>query len=640
MTLLQVNSMELVGGDRSLDLQPGVNVIVGPIATGKSTLVKLLRALFGNVPSMPPEVEQNVTSIRASVTIGDEPFNIMRRLVTTDTALVEIVNGDEALMLPASRPTATRDLTYSAWMLQHLDLPQIAVPAAPTRPESEPTSVSVADYLNYSFLRGDEIDNCVFGHTNAFRDIKRKYVFEIVYGLYDEGIAELQSELRSIETELTFLRGEQATTKRVFEGTELESIEAVRVALGEREREIARLIQDESDLAAATETELGTTLLRQAIGEATADLASRRMQLRSAKAQLQDLEALVVQLEAQQARIVRALLAEEALVDFEFVICPRCGQDLAAERGLEDRCRLCLQPEPQHAHVDGLEAERERLEEQIRETIELLDARRHSLSEVEVGLDGAARQRAQLAAQLEQVTAAYVSDRQQSIAEAAAARATAAAEAAKFRDYLTILERAEASEGRISELSAKRTSLREQLEESSARLRAGQDNVDALNARFLEYVRRLEVPSFGEELTAHIDPSTYLPVVAGRRFETLSSQGLQVLVNVAHALAHHTVAIDRGLRLPGLLVLDGPSSNVGTEGFDAQRLVDVYDLLADVASQYSSSLQIIVVDNTIPERGEEWVRLRLEEDDRLVRGTTAAADLDGDVSADAQRDRA
>jgi len=628
MTLLQVNSVDLVGGDRSLALEPGVNVVVGPIATGKSTLVKLLRALFGNVPSMPPEVEQNVSAIRASVTIGDETVSIMRRLVTTDTALVEVVNQDEALMLPASRPTATRDLTYSTWLLQRLDLPQIAVPAAPTRPESEPTTVSVADYLNYSFLRGDEIDNCVFGHTNAFRDIKRKYVFEIVYGLYDEGIAEIQSELRSVEAELTFLRGEQATTRRVFEGTELESIEAVRVALGDREHEIERLLLEESELAATSHAELGTASLRQAVEEASSALASRRMEVRSASAQLEDLDALVVQLHAQQTRIVRAILAEEALVDFEFVICPRCGQDLAPERGAVEACRLCLQPEPQHAHVDGLEAERERLEEQIRETVELLDARRQSLSDLEAEVDAADSRRAQLAAQLEEITATYVSDRQQSIAEAAAARATALAEAAKFRDYLTILERAETSESRISELATKRGKLREQLEESSARLRAGQENVDALNARFLEYVTRLEVPSFGEELTAHIDPVTYLPVVAGRRFETLSSQGLQVLVNVAHALAHHTVAIDRSLRLPGLLVLDGPSSNVGTEGFDAQRLVDVYDLLADVGAEYADSLQIIVVDNTIPARGEEWIRLRLEEDDRLVHGATAAAELD------------
>jgi hypothetical protein len=627
-----VNSIELVGGDRSLDLEPGVNVVVGPIATGKSTLVKLLRALFGNVPSMPPEVEQNVSAVRASVTIGVESFNIMRRLVTTDTALVEIVSDDEALMLPASRPTATRDLTYSTWMLHRLDLPQIAVPAAPTRPESEPTSVSVADYLNYSFLRGDEIDNCVFGHTNAFRDIKRKYVFEIVYGLYDESIAELQAELRSIEAELTFLRGEQATTKRVFEGTELESIEAVRVALGEREREVARLMNEESGLADASAAELGTASLRQDVERANSELAYRRLELESAKAQLQDLDALVVQLEAQQARIVRAILAEEALVDFEFVICPRCGQELADERGNDGQCRLCLQAEPQHAHVEGLESERERLDEQLRETIELLEARRLSFTEIEDGLVAASQRRAQLAAHLEQVTAAFVSDRQQTIADAAAARATAAAEAAKFRDYLVILERAEASEARVAELNAQRVRLRERLEEASARLRAGQENVDALNDRFLDYVRRLEVPSFGEALTAHIDASTYLPVVAGRRFETLSSQGLQVLVNIAHALAHHTVAIDRGLRLPGLLVLDGPSSNVGTEGFDAQRLADVYDLLAEVGAEYSDSLQIIVVDNTIPERAEEWVRLRLEEDDRLVVGTTGAAGLDGEVA--------
>ena len=628
MTLLQINSIELVGGDRSLDLQPGVNVIVGPIATGKSTLVKLLRALFGTVPSMPPEVDQNVTAIRTSVTVGDDTVNIMRRLVTTETALVEIVNDDKALMLPATRPTATRDLTFSAWMLHQLNLPQIAVPAAPTRPESDPTSVSVADYLNYSFLRGDEIDNCVFGHTNAFRDIKRKYVFEIVNGLYDEGIAELQSELRSIETELTFLRGEQATTKRIFEGTELESIEAVRVALNERKGEIARLREREASLAATTETELGTASLREAVEEANAELASRRLELRSATDQRKDLENLVRQLESQQSRIVRAILAEEALIDFEFVICPRCGQDLAEKRDAEESCRLCLQPEPHHAHVEGLEAERERLEEQIQETLELQESRLLSLSEVKERLDAAVDRRFDLATQLEQVTAAYVSDRQHSIAETAAARATATAEATKFSDYLTILERAEASEGRIAELSERRTRLREQLEESSARLRSGQENLDALNSRFLEYVQRLEVPSFGEQLTAHIDPTTYLPVVAGRRFETLSSQGLQVLVNVAHALAHHTVAIERGLRLPGLLVIDGPSSNVGTEGFDAQRLVDIYDLLADVGAQYADSLQIIVVDNTIPERGEEWIRLRLDEDDRLVRGTTAAADLD------------
>lgn len=630
MTLLQVNSIELVGGERTIELGPGLNVIVGPIATGKSTLVSLLRALFGASPTMPVEVEENVSSIRAELMIGSDIVHVMRRLVTTDTALVEVVDGDDAMLLPAKRPTATRDLTYASWLLRKLGLPEIEVPAAPTKPDSAPTSVSVIDYLNYSFLRGDEIDNSVFGNTNPYRDIKRKYAFEIIYGLYDEKVAGLQAELRAIENELGYLRGEQAATGRIFEGTELESIEAVRVALYDRETSLALLRQHESELAQMAVETLGTAELRQQVEQASAAIAAEREGLLAIRAQLEDLYALDQQLRSQQGRIVRALIAEEVLVDFEFVVCPRCGQDLSAERAEVDACVLCLQPEPHHRHVDSLEAERERLEEQIEETATVLDGRAVERAAREAQLEQAIAGRDQLAEELERITSAFVSDRQRAIEVAAGQRATLAAEIGKYQAFLKILERAEKSGARVTWLTSRREKVREELDELTTRLRRGQNNIAALTERFEQYVRRLEVPTFGAELSATLDSKTYMPIVSDRPFERLSSQGLQVLVNLAHALAHHTVAIDRGLSLPGLLVIDGPSSNVGTEGFDSQRLEDAYDLLAEVAEQYSAELQLIVVDNNIPARANKWVRLRLEEDDRLVRGSTAAADLDRD----------
>ena len=181
-------------------------------------------------------------------------------------------------------------------------------------------------------------------------------------------------------------------------------------------------------------------------------------------------------------------------------------------------------------------------------------------------------------------------------------------------------------------LAEERDKLRLQVQDASSKLRLGQANLTALERRFYEYLWRLRIPTFGAPLTAGIASRTYRPVVAGRHFDSLSSQGLQVLVNVAHALAHRTVAIDRDLPLPGLLVIDGPSSNVGTEGYDAERLADMYALLNDVARQYATSLQIIVVDNNIPPAGRQAIRLPLSEDDRLVRlpgsdasrGSTAA----------------
>ena len=78
----------------------------------------------------------------------------------------------------------------------------------------------------------------------------------------------------------------------------------------------------------------------------------------------------------------------------------------------------------------------------------------------------------------------------------------------------------------------------------------------------LNYLERLNVPTLGDTLSVSINRTNYLPEVSTRTLMSFP-QGLKTLVNVAHALAHHTVAIDRGLSLPGLLVLDGVSANSG-----------------------------------------------------------------------------
>ena len=110
---------------------------------------------------------------------------------------------------------------------------------------------------------------------------------------------------------------------------------------------------------------------------------------------------------------------------------------------------------------------------------------------------------------------------------------------------------------------------------------------------------------------------------SGRTFDELSSQGLKTLVNIAHALAHHIVAIDRNLPLPGLLILDGLSANAGHEGFDQERIRDVYRLLSAAANKYGSSLQVTAVDNVLAQdllhEFLNYVKLTLTQKDRLIR---------------------
>jgi len=109
-----------------------------------------------------------------------------------------------------------------------------------------------------------------------------------------------------------------------------------------------------------------------------------------------------------------------------------------------------------------------------------------------------------------------------------------------------------------------------------------------------------------------------LPVIYGRRFDNLSSFGLQVLVNVAYALANHRTSIDLNLNLPAIILIDGLTSNVGHEGFDLDRVNKAFTYLTNLSSEMGDRLQIIVADGNIPPEAEPFVRLRLTENDRLI----------------------
>src|SRR6185437_12070885 len=81
------------------------------------------------------------------------------------------------------------------------------------------------------------------------------------------------------------------------------------------------------------------------------------------------------QLESQRDRLTRAIVAGEWLVDFDFVVCPRCGNDVDDTRAESHVCYLCLQPTSKDDSVDALLSEQSRITDQIDETASVIKAR-------------------------------------------------------------------------------------------------------------------------------------------------------------------------------------------------------------------------------------------------------------------------
>lgn len=622
---LEVSNIELVGGGRSVAFRPGLNVIQGDITTGKTTLVRLIRAMLGTMPSsLPPEVDL-VAAIRGDVKLGDRNWQIYRPRTSTRGALVEVgeIVDSEREPLAFRLPVAAAERSYSIFLLDQLGIPAVSVPRARTEPAGAQAPVTMTDWLSYCIITGDELDTEVFGHHNDWRDAKRRWVFELAYGYYNAEIATLNARLRTIELQLASLEQSVSAAQSFLAGTAFASISDIEQQLlagtGELETIVAsrRRIQSESSrIPAAAESQQRLLSLRRRRAELGDQLSKTRTQV----ADLRDLEK---QLATQSSRLTRAIVADEWLVDFDFVVCPRCGSDVDAGRVDSEHCYLCLQtPSPTTSREQMLN-EQARIANQIAETREIAGLRAASADRLGQESHDLDVEIAQLTAELDELTRTFVSDRATQLERMASEQARVEADIRRLNEYLELLKRHERQLYDRDQLELDRAEIERQIHAQKLQHSDADSNVAALEARTLQYLRDLHIPDLGQELTVRINPTTYLPEVSGRTFDELSSQGLKTLVNVAHSLAHHTTAIDRSLPLPGLLVLDGLSSNAGHEGFDQERVRDVYRLLRVVAEQYEGVLQIVAVDNELDRdillEFADRVVLTLSQSDRLIR---------------------
>lgn len=385
----------------------------------------------------------------------------------------------------------------------------------------------------------------------------------------------------------------------------------------------ARARLDETGNAMAARAQEATRAPRaQALRERTAkldeDLARRRTERQQELHSIDELRHLTAQLETQTARLTRSIVTDQLLLDFDFRVCPRCGASVSAGRADSDRCYLCLQPPGDRVSRQDLVREQDRLGDQLEETHQLISIREARAGDLGRQIAGLERERASVAQNLDAQVRVYVSDQAEQIAESARRREELVGAIAQLIDYLMLYSRLDEATQRVEALSAQMETIKAELDARSARRQVSEQRIDRLESTFSALVEEIGIPRFPGQPRAGINRETYLPIVNGRLFSQLSSGGLKVLTNVAHALAHHEAAIELSLALPGLLLLDGVTKNVGRDEYDWARVEAIFHTLIRLSERYGDELQLIVSANDIPSFAKPYVRLHLSDVDRLV----------------------
>ena len=615
----RINSIQLIGTNREVALSPGLNIITGPIASGKTTLIRLCHGLLGSgLEDFPQEVREHVVALGGELVLGDHNYSIVRPFTSTRTAKVDISGLGAALRLPALALDASASYTYGQWLLRTLGLPDLRVPSAPTRPDSDSSPLSINDFLLYCILSQETIDNSVCGHRDPFKNIKRKYVFEVLYGIYNAEAYRIQEQIHEVNTEITHLSTQALGFQRMLSGTAWENRAALLEQLRDAREALAAIEARANDATGPSLSPNEIQALRSEVLRLDTEIADLRVTLEREKSSIDQLLRLIKQMEVQSKRLTKAIIAKAYLTDFDFILCPRCGAAIDDNRGEEGVCSLCTQPPAPRLDRKEFISEQDRVAAQIAETQELLELHKRSVTVLESRLSEAQKEREHVAHELDFKTKVYISDRASAIAGAASERPAALSLIKRLEDYLKLYEKLDQVSSDQRRLQEMKNELEGELEGLKTRQDTSEQRIRTLEKNFETLLETLEVPRFSEHPYSSIDRRTYLPILDGRRFDELSSQGLQVLVNVAHAIAHQKTAIELGLSLPNILLIDGLTTNVGQEGYDLERVHNAYSCLIALAQEFGDTLQIIVSDGNVPPEADPYVRLRLSEEDRLI----------------------
>ena len=474
----------------------------------------------------------------------------------------------------------------------------------------------------YSYLAQEELGFSVFGHRDQYKNIKRKYVFDITYGFYNLEVAQLQERLRDVHSRLRQLQARQGLFETFFDDTPLENRASIEHELSEVNSELKETEAASRDLASVHQEVTGTAQLQSEILKLESRIAKLQADIDAEHTSLNNLRDLTNQLESQSGKLTRSIVSHKHLTDLEFVVCPGCGTELKSNRAEEGTCHLCLQEASLEFSRETLIDEQGAVEQQLTEIQDLVRERESRSTDLQDQLLQAQSDLTKKRLELEFQTKSYVSEQATQIASLAAQRARLTSRLEQLQEYLNVLSKMDNSQKIAAKLAVEKGSLEQELAFATAKSNDGHRRVDHLKKRFNDILEQLRPPKFGEQESSGIDPNTYLPDYYGRAFVELSSPGLATLVNLAHALAHHLTAIELDLRLPQILIIDGLSEHLGQEGLDPERLAAAYDLLIETSDRHPE-LQVILVDNEIPDNAREYVRLELSEEDRLIRDTHA-----------------
>ncbi|MER6492911.1 AAA family ATPase [Streptomyces griseorubiginosus] len=599
-------------------------VVTGPIGTGKSSLLMLFKHAFGGNAMLTPAVRDHVLSVQAEIVAGEDRV-VLKRTIEGDSAGTVDLLDPHSLALERTLPVRASEgaTTLSDYLLDALGFPREQI-ASRREGSARPQNLTFNDLYAYVYLQAREIDRQVVGHLDSWFETKRRELFRLMFGLTDSALMELKRTKNELLDKLKARTAEHDNVSAFLAASDPRSDDELRAELTQLrdtlERAESGLVGLRTELEEQTAAD---TALRDELQSAIRQARQAEEEVSAAADLVEARHAVVAQVHLDLSRLARSATAIDQLSPFEFVVCPRCMQSLAARAVEEDHCLVCLQPDPVEADIDpaAIEETRTALQQQLDDAQRIRQSDEDHLQTAQESAQQLSFAVSSLRRQLDAQTRDAVAPRFDAIAEASTRVATLKAAIDAITQLRESWARVRTIDADIRALKAQRRQVNKDIKEKSEQLKASQTLVGDLSAEFGQLLTSWNLPWVD---TAVIDRDTYLPVVNGQPFESLqaSGGGIATSVNLAYSLTLLAFGLDHAdVLVPSLLVIDSPRKAFGNNESDRQRATEIYSRFRTLADAYGERLQLIIADNDPPPiTSDTFGKVEFDYDNPMVPG--------------------
>lgn len=624
LTLVRL-ALVVPGGTYDVFFRPGVNIIAGPISTGKSSIFQLIDYAFGAQRKPTYEEIAECSDVLLECVIAGEVLTIRRALHSQNTK-ARLYNGTISEILTQGaegrevwagyHPT---DATVSREILSRLGLADIEMKTAPTQAASTVNVFSLRDLMHFIYVDQDRIDS----QRNAFYEreppiaIKWRATLDIFSGLHDQAQTAISLSLQAAQAEHGRLVQYLANVRDFLRKAKLPEAPDLRARLEALKSEHEELLVRRQRAHHATEEKLGERL---ELVRARDHLAAR---IEQDDARADEFTRTVTQLSRLRVQYDREKSQLEFLSECQRLVgslpvsrCPSCLQPVETTTGTES-CYVCHQMMPAASEAPiSIEPRIAAVTRRSRDLDRYIVDLKQEQEDLKRSAAQSQRELDRLDSTIERVASVASVPEMRRVMELDAAINAVESGQRTAGEQLEFWGQAERARENLSAVEARVAQLRSDLERLQ-RDRPSKDAVIAdLSGVFASVLSRVKFPALRE---VRVDSVSYLPVVRGQHYGELSSRGaIALAVTGWHLAILEYFSVHPGL-FPGLLILDSPLSNVGHDSADNefrdQQIVNAfYVLLADL-DLHLKNAQLLVCDNRPPSTADSMVIVRFTGDE-------------------------